>query len=104
ALRRKFRYPLWPQARQTTLLLQRLRRSAMSSSGAIMENSHYDAEIWSEAVADTLDGFVSIEETAQRLGMSHDAAFHMRHKIPLSVEAREKASPTRLGGIAELDD
>ena len=76
----------------------------MASSGTIMENSHYDEEIWSEAVADTLDGFVSIEETAQRLGMSHDAVFHMRHKILMSIEAREKASPTRLGGIAELDE
>ncbi|MBQ6206154.1 MAG: hypothetical protein IJK52_03640, partial [Oscillospiraceae bacterium] len=76
----------------------------MSSSGAIMENSHYDEEIWSEAVADTLDGFVSIEETAQRLGMSHDAAFHMRHKILMSIEAREKASPSQLGGISELDE
>ena len=76
----------------------------MSSSGAIMENSHYGEEIWSEAVADTLDGFVSIEETAQRLGMSHDAAFHMRHKILMSIEAREKASPSQLGGISELDE
>ena len=76
----------------------------MSSSGTIMENSHYGEEIWSEAVADTLDGFVSIEETAQRLGMSHDAAFHMRHKILMSMEAREKASPSQLGGISELDE
>ena len=76
----------------------------MVSSGTIMENSHYDEEIWSEAVADTLDGFVSLDETAQRLGMSHDAAFHMRHKILMSMEAREKASPTPLGGISELDE
>lgn len=76
----------------------------MSSSGTIMENSHYGEEIWSEAVADTLDGFVSIDETAQRLGMSHDSAFHMRHKILMFMEASEKAAPTQLGGISELDE
>ena len=76
----------------------------MVSSGTIMENSHYGEEIWSVAAVDTLDGFVSIDETAQKLGISHDAAFHMRHKILMSMEAREKANPTQLGGISELDE
>ena len=66
----------------------------MSSSGEIMENSHYDAEIWSEAVADTLDGFVSIEETAQRLGMSHDAAFHCATRFRcLSKRVKKPVQP-----------
>ena len=38
------------------------------------------------------------------MGMSHDAAFHMRHKILMPMEAREKSSPSQLGGIAELDE
>ena len=76
----------------------------MASSGTIMENSHYDEKVWSEAVADTLDGFVSIDKTAERLGVSHDAVFHMRHKILMFMEERGKAFPVCLKGISELDE
>lgn len=76
----------------------------MASSGTIMENSHYDEKVWSEAVADTLDGFVSIDKTAERLGVSHDAVFHMRHKILMFMEAHGKAFPVCLKGISELDE
>ena len=76
----------------------------MASSGTIMENSHYDETVWSALISDTLDGFVTIDKTAERLGLSHDAAFHMRHKVLMSLQAREEACPTQLGGISELDE
>ena len=76
----------------------------MASSGTIMENSHYDETVWSTLIADTLDGFVAIDKTAEKLGLSHNAAFHMRHKVLMFLQAREKACPTLLKDISELDE
>ena len=76
----------------------------MASSATIMENSHYDETVWSTLIADTLDGFVAIDKTAEKLGLSHNAAFHMRHKVLMFLQAREKACPTLLKGISELDE
>ena len=62
----------------------------MASSGTIMENSRYGETVWSALISDTLDGFAAIDKTAERLDLSHDAAFHMRHKVLMSPQAREE--------------
>ena len=76
----------------------------ITTTGTIMENSHYGEEIWQTAVADTLAETVSIDKTAEKTGISHNAAFNMRHKILLVLEAKLKKEPAKMSGISELDE
>ena len=76
----------------------------MSSTRTLMENSRCDEGEWRSVVADTLESTISIDKTAEKLGLSHQTVFHMRHKILMSLQARQAASPTILKEIAELDE
>lgn len=76
----------------------------METTGTIMEHSHYDEGIWYEVLADTIDGFVPLDKTADRLGLSHNTVFTMRHKALMSMEKKEQMSPVVLQEISELDE
>lgn len=76
----------------------------VGTTGTIMENSHYSIDVWKEVIADTIDGFISIDKTANRLGLSHNTVFNMRHKILMTMEREEKLTPVVLREISELDE
>lgn len=76
----------------------------VTTTGTIMENSHYGAEVWETVTADTLAKDVSLDKTAEKTGLSHNTAFNMRHKILLVLEAKKKKEPTKISGISELDE
>ena len=76
----------------------------MVTTGTIMAHSHYDESIWREVLADTINGFIPLDKTADRLGLSHNTAFNMRHKALMSMEKKEKMSPVVLQEISELDE
>jgi len=59
--------------------------------------------VWKQVIGDTLSG-VCLDQTAESIGVSHSTAFHMRHKILLSLEAEETRAPTILNGVCEFDD
>jgi len=69
----------------------------------VLYRSRTDEEVWKEVLADTLE-FVSIDKTAERLGLSHDHVFHMRHKILAAIEDSESKNPTRLSAVKECDE
>ena len=50
-----------------------------------MANSHFPASVWKEMIADTLHGN-AIDYSARRLGLHHQAAFDMHHKILLALQ------------------
>ena len=51
---------------------------------------------------DTISGeFISY--SAKRLNISHDCAFHMRHKFLMSLEDVQTEYTVKLGGVSELD-
>lgn len=76
----------------------------VTTTGTIMENSHYGADVWEAVTADTLAENVSLDKTAEKTGISHSTAFNMRHKILLSLKAEKEKEPTKMGGISELDE
>lgn len=75
----------------------------VSTTNTMMANSRQPVEIWEEVIHDTLDGD-SIDFTAERIGLSHDCVFRMRHKILCSLEDQLAESPIRLGEVTELDE
>lgn len=79
-------------------------RTFATTNGTIMQYSHFGKEAWEQAIADTLDGKISLDKTAEKLGIHHSTAFYMRHKILMALEQCADNSPTVLGNISELDE
>ncbi len=79
-------------------------RTFASTKGTIMEHSHLGQEAWEQAIADTLNGRVSLDKTAEKLGICHSTAFHMRHKILIALGKNAEDDPTVLSNISELDE
>ena len=69
----------------------------------VMYRSRADRYTWEEVIADTIN-FVSLDETAIRLGLSHDRVFHMRHKILAALLDMEAKNPTALSDVCECDE
>ena len=69
----------------------------------VMYRSRAGERIWNEVISDTLN-FVSIDETAERLRLSHDRVFHMRHKILAALENMEANCPDKLSNVSECDE
>ena len=69
-------------------------RTFTCTVNTILYRSRTDVDIWKEVLADTLT-FVSIDKTAERLGLSHDHVFHMHHKILAAMKHSEATNSTR---------
>ena len=78
-------------------------RTFTCTVNTVLYHSRTDEDIWKEVLADTLE-FVSIDKTAERLGLSHDRVFHMRHKILAAMEHFEATDPTSLSAVKECDE
>ena len=85
-------------------LCKECRKLFVATTKTVLENSRYSEKEWKQVITDTLDGFVSIDKTAQTLGLSHSTVFHMRHKILMALETRANKEPTVLNSISELDE
>ena len=69
----------------------------------IRENSHAYSEDWEIVIADTLNG-EPLDNTANKINMSHMTVFNMRHKVLLAIVKYLENSPIVLKEIAELDE
>ena len=78
-------------------------RTFITTTHTIMSKSHYNSDIWYEMFLDTIDGH-SLAYSEKRLGLSHPAAFHMRHKILIAMQDSLSKDPTILGDVCELDE
>ena len=65
-------------------LCHECKRTFSLTTNTVMEHSHYDRCVWAEFIRDTVYG-VSLDQSAQRLGFSHQTAFNMRHKLLLAL-------------------
>lgn len=74
------------------------------TSRTALENSHSDECAWRTVIADTLNGHVSIDETAEKIGVCHTTAFNMRHKVLMTIENHIDTDPVILRDISELDE
>lgn len=78
-------------------------RTFVTTTHTVMSMSHYPAIVWKGVITDTLLGN-AIDYTAERLGLSHQCVFNMRHKILLSIQDMISANPVVLGQVSELDE
>lgn len=76
----------------------------MATTGTTMENSHSDENAWKTVVEDTINGHVSIDKTAEKIGVCHTTAFNMRHKVLMTLESHLETDPVVLQDISELDE
>jgi transposase-like protein len=70
-------------------------KSFVETTKTVLENSHSSATVWKAVTQDTASG-VPLDETAEKLGLSHTTAFNMRHKILCALEQDELDNPTVL--------
>lgn len=78
-------------------------RTFVTTTNTIMSNSHFQTSVWKEMVTDTLQGN-AIDYSARRLGLYHQAAFDMRHKILLALQELPEVTDTCLGEVSEFDE
>ena len=78
-------------------------RTFLPTTNTIMSNSHFPASVWKEMITDTLYGN-AIDYSAKRLGLYHQAAFDMRHKILLALQALPETADVCLGEVSEFDE
>lgn len=78
-------------------------RTFVTTTHTVMSMSHYPASVWKEVAADTLGG-CSIDHTAERMELSHQCVFNMRHKLLLAMQDMLASSPVVLGKVSELDE
>lgn len=78
-------------------------RTFLPTTNTVMFMSHFDKDIWKEMLTDTLDG-QSLSYSEKRLGISHQVAFNMRHKLLLAFQDVRKNDPVILSDVSELDE
>ena len=78
-------------------------RTFVTTTNTIMANSHYQVSVWKEMITDTLYGN-AIDYSAKRLGLYHQAAFDMRHKILLALQELPETADACLGEVSEFDE
>ena len=84
-------------------LCRECKRSFVSTTNTIMAYSHMSAEAWEDLMQDTVSGH-SIDYSAERLGVSHQTAYSMRHKFLMALEDVNAEYPIRLDNVTELDE
>ena len=91
------------KCKKQRFLCKTCERTFVSTTNTIMSNSHFPASVWKEMVTDTLHGN-AIDFSAKRLGLYHQAAFDMRHKILLALQELPEAADVCLGEVSEFDE
>ena len=79
------------------------KRTFVSTTNTIMSMSHYNVSVWKDVIEYTLDGD-SIDGICERLGLSHQCAWHMRHKFMLALQDILEDDPVLLAEVAEMDE
>ena len=78
-------------------------RTFMTTTHTVMSQSHFPADVWKESISDTIRGN-ALDYTAARLGINHQTAFHMRHKVLLALQQIPDVVNVILGEVSELDE
>ena len=78
-------------------------RTYLYSTGTLMANSHFSRSVWADFIRDTLKS-ESLDNSAAKLGFSHQTAFNMRHKVLMALQDMLEKEPVLLSGITELDE
>lgn len=65
--------------------------------------SHFGMDVWQEFLRQTLEGN-SLSYAEKTLGLTHQTAFSMRHKLLMTPEDFFRESPVVLGDVTEFDE
>lgn len=78
-------------------------KTFVSTTKTIMYNSHQSADVWAKVYDDTMAG-LSIDDTAEEVGLSHVTVFNMRHKILEGLQNEVASDNIQLSTVSELDE
>ena len=84
-------------------LCRECKKTFVTTTNTLMANSHQPKEVWEGMIRDTA-ALHSLDHSAERLGITHDCAFHMRQKILLALKDVRDEDTVILGGVTELDE
>lgn len=91
------------KCRKQRFLCKNCGRTFVSTTNTIMANFHFPSSVWKEMIADTLRGN-AIDFSAKHLGLYHQAAFDMRHKILMALQELPEMADVCLGDVSEFDE
>lgn len=73
------------------------------TTNTVMWQSHFPTPVRKSVIADIVE-IKPMDYTADRLGISHQTVFTMRHKILMVMAEASGFNDTVLGGVSELDE
>ena len=84
-------------------LCKECHKTYITTTNTVMAMSHQSKAIWDAMIDDTINGN-ALSYSEERLKISHQVAFNMRHKILLELESITSANPKMLEDVSELDE
>ena len=78
-------------------------KTYVSTTGTVLSMSHFGMDVWQEFLRQTLEG-CSLSYAEKTLGLTHQTAFNMRHKLLMAFEDFFVESPVVLGDVSEFDE
>jgi len=78
-------------------------KTYVPTTGTVLSMSHFGMDVWQEFLRQTLEGN-SLSYAEKTLGLTHQTAFNMRHKLLMTLEDFFGESPVVLGDVTEFDE
>jgi transposase-like protein len=78
-------------------------KSFVRTTGTVMYRSHSGEAVWKQVICDTVAG-IPIDRTAANIGVGHETAFNMRHKVLFCLEQEKERHGAVLSGVLEADE
>ena len=73
-------------------------KTYVPTTGTILSMSHFGMDVWQDLLRQTLEGD-SLSYAGKTLGLTHQTAFNMRHKLLMALEDFFGESPVVLGDV-----
>lgn len=78
-------------------------KTYVPTTGTILSMSHFGMDVWQDFLKQTLESD-SLSYAEKTLGLTHQTAFTMRHKLLMALEDFIGESPVVLGDVTEFDE
>ncbi len=78
-------------------------KTYVPTTGTVLSMSHFGMDVWQEFLRQTLEGD-ALSYAEKTLGLTHQTAFNMKHKLLMALEDFFGESPVVLGDVTEFDE
>ena len=78
-------------------------KTYVPTTRTVLSMSHFGMDVWQDFLRQTLEGD-SLSYAEKTLGLTHQTAFNMRHKLLMALEDFFGESPVVLGDVTEFDE